>query len=91
MGIKQKIEGYVREWENRCYKKGIPDETPIEIEQNNLAPSYRKICLALLKNDHTLKSLGFSAPKSKVYNDLKYIELKERAIKNKTAIQLKLW
>ena len=91
MGIKNKIEKYISEWESKCYTNGIPDEAPIVIESNNLAPSYKRICIALLKNDHSLKSLGFSPTKSKIYNDLKYIELKERAIKNKTTIQLKLW
>jgi predicted phosphoadenosine phosphosulfate sulfurtransferase len=69
----------------------LPDEAPIELEKNNLVPSYRRICLAILKNDHNLTSLGFVGKKTKYYNDLKYIELKERAIKNKTTIQLKLW
>jgi predicted phosphoadenosine phosphosulfate sulfurtransferase len=55
---------------------GIPDEVPIEIF--NLVPSYKKICLAILKNDYTLKTLGFTPPKSKFYSELKRIEISKR-------------
>jgi len=48
------------------------------LEAANLVPSYRKIAMAILKNDHHLISLGFQAPKSEVYNQLKRIEIKER-------------
>ena len=40
-----------------------------------MVPSYKRIAIAILKNDYALKSLGFSQPKSEVYNDLKKIEL----------------
>lgn len=81
-----KIHQYVRLWENRCYHSGIPDELPIEIEKNLLAPSYRKIALAILKNDTALKTLGFEPRRSKYYDQLKKIELAKRGM----AIQLKL-
>lgn len=48
------------------------------LEAANLVPSYRKIAIAILKNDHHLISLGFPPPTSEVYNELKRIEIKER-------------
>jgi predicted phosphoadenosine phosphosulfate sulfurtransferase len=82
----QKIEQYVRTWEKRCYADGIPDECPMEID--HLVPSYRKIALAILKNDYSLKSLGFTPNESIYYGILKRIEISER---HKTVIQLKLF
>jgi len=55
---------------------GLPDEAPKEIF--DMVPAYKKIAIAILKNDVTLKSLGFSQPKSKVYSDLKRDEISKR-------------
>jgi len=76
--MKKKILEYVKVWEKRCYSDGIPDEAPIELENRNKVPSYRKICMAILKNDNHLQTLGFSRPKSKYYSLLKKIEIEER-------------
>lgn len=76
--MKTAIINYVKTWENRCYSNGIPDEVPKRIEQLNKAPSYRMICLALLKNDYSLKTLGFTPKKCESYNQLKKIELSQR-------------
>lgn len=91
MGTKRKIEAYIKKWENRCYSAGIPDEAPLELEQNNLVPSYRKICMAIMKNDVMLETLGYSRPKCASYNELKRIELLERGkIKPNPQLRLKL-
>jgi predicted phosphoadenosine phosphosulfate sulfurtransferase len=50
------------------------------LEQLNKVPSYRKICIAIMKNDIHLESLGFSKPKSRFYSELKRIELIERGV-----------
>jgi predicted phosphoadenosine phosphosulfate sulfurtransferase len=81
------INEYVKLWEHRCYKNGIPDECHSDIERNKLAPSYRRICLAILKNDFILKSLDYTPRHSKYYDILKRIELSQR---NKPT-QLKLF
>ena len=86
--MKTKIEDYIQEWEKRCYDEGIPDEVPIRIQQLNKAPSYKQICIAILKNDYSLKTLGFTPTKSVYYSELKRIEINQR--KN-TVIQLKLF
>lgn len=43
-----------------------------------LAPSYKAIAFAILKNDHSFSTLGFSPPQSEWYGHLKRIELAER-------------
>lgn len=72
-----KILNYIDTCEKRCYKDGIPDEAPLELESRSLVPSYRCIAKAILKNDPSLKSLGFTPTKSKYYHDLKKKELEK--------------
>jgi predicted phosphoadenosine phosphosulfate sulfurtransferase len=86
----KRIRKYIKEWEGKGYASGIPDEAPIRLEQLNKAPSYRQICFAIMKNDITLQSLGFSRPKCQVYNELKRAELIERGV-IKPDLQLKLF
>ena len=86
--MRLKIEKYIQEWERRCYYNGIPDEVPKEI--SHLVPSYKKIALAILKNDYSLNSLGFTPKVSKYYIELKRIEIAERN-KNIYPKQLKLF
>lgn len=62
---------YVTMWENRCYKDGIPDEVPIGLIGKGRAPSYKEIAIAILKNDHHLKSLGFSVKESDLVKQLR--------------------
>jgi len=76
--MKQKIMDYIKTWESRCYFDGIPDEAPYELEIRNKVPSYRKICYAILKNDYSLKTLGFDQKKSIYYNHFKKIEIESR-------------
>ena len=82
MSLKRRIEEYVKQWEDKCYPHGIPDEVPSRLAQLHKAPSYKQICIAILRNDYALKTLGFEPKKSKYYHALKKIELEERA-KNK--------
>jgi len=60
-------------WESRCYFDGIPDgeEVPALLVNSHRVPSYKKIALAILNNDHKLKSLGFSVDDSDLSNFLK--------------------
>jgi predicted phosphoadenosine phosphosulfate sulfurtransferase len=76
--MKQKIKDYIKTWEQRCYFDGIPDEGPARLEQLNKIPSYRQICIAILKNDYPLKTLGYTPKISKYYHIYKRIELNER-------------
>lgn len=87
MNMKRKIQNYVNQWEQQCYSNGVPDEAPKELEKRDLVPSYRRICIAIMKNDNNLKSLGFSSNKSVYYDNIKYNEL---LLRNKQ-MQLKLF
>lgn len=84
--MRSKIEKYIRDWETNCYFDGLPEESPIEIE--HLVPSYKKICISIMKNDVQLQYLGFGKKKCLVYNELKRIEINNRT--STKSIQLKL-
>lgn len=73
-----KICRYVDMWLERGYAEGIPDEVPHELMVLQLAPSYKAICMAILRNDHPLKSLGFSPDESPWYSELKRVEIAAR-------------
>ena len=89
MGTKSKIKKYICEWESKGYSRGIPDEAPIDLERVGIVPSYRKICIALMKNENNLESLGYSRKKTAIYSELKRIELTEKGkIKQ---LKLNIW
>ena len=50
-------------WMDKCYSSGIPDgeEVPDQLVNSNRVPTYKRIALAILRNDHNLKSLGFES------------------------------
>ena len=70
------IEDYIQEWKAKCYFEDIPDEVPKRLDDLDKAPSYKRICMAVLRNDYKL--IGYTSPKSKYYDLLKRIELKDR-------------
>ena len=88
MGAKEKIQQYIESWESKGYKNGIPDEAPTELERRNLAPSYRLICIALMKNHNNLEILGFQREKCRIYQEIKREEIYNREYEGK---QLKLF
>lgn len=69
---------YVEKWKKQGYSEDIPDEVPSELMTHNLAPSYKALALAILKNDHGFESLGFLPQKSKWYSAIKKVEIAER-------------
>jgi predicted phosphoadenosine phosphosulfate sulfurtransferase len=69
------VLSYVELWKHRDYFDDIPDEVPDVIMHAGLAPSYKAIAIALLKNDTRLSSLGMGTFTSKWYSPLKAIEL----------------
>lgn len=76
--LKDKIKNYIKVWETRCYHEGIPDEANTKLESLGKVPSYKLICMAILKNDHQLTTLGFSKQKCESYHIFKQIELAQR-------------
>jgi predicted phosphoadenosine phosphosulfate sulfurtransferase len=82
--FQNKIVLYQRWFGKRGYPDGIPDEAPYELEQAGKAPSWRRVCKTLLRNDYWCKGLGFSQQKSTGYT--KYMELMRRR-KNKWGVK----
>jgi predicted phosphoadenosine phosphosulfate sulfurtransferase len=61
-------------WRERGYRNGIPDYAPRELEKKYWAPSWRRLCKVLLRNDWWCKGLGLTQPKSAAYS--RYLALK---------------
>lgn len=72
----ERITKFCKSWEKRGYEDGIMYQCPNNIEARMLAPSWRMICRAILKNDYWFRSIGMSQPFSKTYG--KYLNLKGR-------------
>lgn len=71
-----KIYTFDKWWKDRGYPTGIPDEAPYILESKHLAPSWRRVCKSLLRNDFWCKGLGFTQHKTGAYK--KYLELKKK-------------
>jgi hypothetical protein len=71
-----KVTMFEHWWRQRGYPEGIPDEAAYEMEAARRAPSWRRVCKSLLRNDYWCKGLGFSQHKSEGYK--KYLDLMER-------------
>jgi predicted phosphoadenosine phosphosulfate sulfurtransferase len=78
--MRKKVKEYIKKWTTTVYLNDLPDEAPRRLEELHKVPSYRQICIAILKNDKHLKTLGQSQPVSKVYSQLKRKELEERGV-----------
>ncbi len=64
---RDKILLFEKWWVERGYPEGIPDEAPYELEAKRIAPSWRRVCKTLLRNDYWGKGIGFSQQKSGAY------------------------
>lgn len=67
-----RFKKFIYGWHQRGYTE-IPDEAPSELENKCWAPSWRRMCKVLLRNDYWCKGLGQAQPKSEAYR--KYKEL----------------
>lgn len=79
--MRKGVQKYIDKWKHKGYFNDIPDEVPQRIDNLNLAPSYKRIAIAILKNDNSLKTLGFSQKYSEVYDSIKRQEIKQRNLK----------
>lgn len=61
-----RFRGFIAGWKKRGYAT-IPDEAPRELENKHWAPSWRRLCKVILRNDHWCKGLGLTQPKSEAY------------------------
>lgn len=62
-----KIGVFIRWYWARGYADGIPDEADPKAEAARKAPSWRRICKMILKNDRMCKALGFGQTKPEHY------------------------
>ncbi len=69
-----RFKTWLKGWHDRGYVNGIPDEAPRELEKKYWAPSWRRMCKVLLRNDWWCKGLGLIQPKSAAYS--RYMEIK---------------
>lgn len=74
--FENKVIMFEKWWKAKGYEDGLPDEADLHLEAKKLAPSWRRVCKSLLRNDYWCKGLGFSQHKSEAYK--KYLELMER-------------
>jgi predicted phosphoadenosine phosphosulfate sulfurtransferase len=75
---RNKILLHEKWWVERGYTDGMPDESPYELEAQRLAPSWRRVCKSLLRNDHYCKGLGFTQQKSDAYQAYRQMMAKRR-------------
>lgn len=69
-----KFNKFLTWWKQRGYEDGIPDESPQILESSKVAPSYRRLCKSLLRNDYWCKGLGFTQPKSNAFKRYKQMK-----------------
>ncbi len=61
---------FIAGWKHRGYYK-MPDEAPHDLEVKCWAPSWRRMCRCILRNDYYCKGLGQTQPKSEAYGKFK--------------------
>lgn len=74
-----RFRGWMKGWQARGYRDGIPDEAPRALEKKYWAPSWRRLCKVLLRNDWWCKGLGLTQPKSAAYERYLTIRREKRA------------
>ena len=70
----ERFREWIKGWKSRGYDV-IPDEAPRNLEKKYWAPSYRRLCKVLLRNDWWCKGLGGTQPKSAAY--ARYMAIKK--------------
>jgi predicted phosphoadenosine phosphosulfate sulfurtransferase len=70
----KRFNSWLKGWHSRGYRNGIPDVAPSELEKKYWAPSWRRMCKVLLRNDWWCKGLGMQQPKSLAYQ--RYMDIK---------------
>lgn len=76
---RNKIAVFVQWWSLRGYPSDIPDEADPKIENTREAPTWRRICKAILRNDYWCKGLSFTQTKSDAYDRYRKLMKKRRA------------
>lgn len=66
----KKIEKFLEYWRDHGYENDIPQTADPRLESLRKAPSWRRICKVLLKNDYWCKGLSFSQTKGEMQRQL---------------------
>lgn len=69
----KKIDKFWAYWKKEGFEK-MPDKSDPKMEAAKKAPSWRRICKVLLKNDYWCKGLSFSATKREMERQLQMIK-----------------
>jgi predicted phosphoadenosine phosphosulfate sulfurtransferase len=69
-----KIAVFLKWYADRGYPDGIPDDGPLD----KSAPSWKRICKTLLRNDYWCKGLSFTQTKSDAYENYKRLMRRRR-------------
>lgn len=66
---KNKIAHFIAWWRDSGYPDGIPDEADYQLERDKKAPSWRRVCKVLLRNDYWCKGITFSQQSGTAHQD----------------------
>lgn len=80
----ERFRKFIWGWNQRGYVV-IPDEAPPELEAKCWAPSWRRMCKVLLRNDYWCKGLGQTQPRSEAWQQYKALK-KRRAVEESAAV-----
>jgi len=69
----QRFKKFIACWKKRGYTT-IPDAAPHDLEVKQWAPSWRRMCRCILRNDFYCKGLGQVQPKSEAYGKFKALQ-----------------
>lgn len=67
---KSKIDKFLEYWKKNGFEDDIPQTADATLESQRKAPSWRRICKVLLKNDYWCKGLSFSQTKGEMERQL---------------------
>jgi predicted phosphoadenosine phosphosulfate sulfurtransferase len=74
--FRAKIDVHRKWWMDRSYPNGIPDAADPKLEAKREAPSWRRVCKSLLRNDYWCKGLGFTQHRTGSFD--KYLRMMEK-------------
>lgn len=70
---RERFTKFIACWKKRGYST-IPDAAPHDLEVKQWAPSWRRMCRCILRNDFYCKGLGQTQPKSEAYGKFKALQ-----------------
>ena len=80
---RQRFIKFIGGWKKRGHDN-IPDEAPHDLAAKQWAPSWRRMCRCILRNDYYCKGLGQTQPKSEAYGKFKDLKSLEKINKQLT-------